>query len=531
MHNILTDQLIRMDTRDRGRISAPLPDVYAALMVDEVDAFPALRPHQRHAWHAFLVQLGAMALRRAGASEPPADSKAWAALIRGLTPDYPDDEPWHLVIDDITKPAFMQPPASAADKRPAYKNKVESPDELDMLVTPRNHDLKSAVASSPGIDDWLFALLTVQTMDGYKGNRNYGISRMPSGYGNRPSFSITPSTRMGIHAKRDMLALLEHRQALLKDYQEYPKDDSGICLIWTVEWDGTKAEPLSPKQLDPFYIEVCRRVRLESVSGKLRAIRANSEDRRCVDVKGMTGDPWAPTGKSRNNTGTPPAFLGPREKFGYERVVDGVFSPDWTRPYLLRPARFDSGYEMEMQLVARGMIRGEGGTEGYHERIIPFRHKAALVFGRSDSHCELGDIARERIVQIGRIKNILRRAVATFSARSESGIRNEDWSRADPWRDKLDEVVNAEFFERLQVEYEANEQVERQRIRNDWLMNGEDGVLDHAREILRDAQDSLPCPAIQRYRTRVCSDNVFESRIRSSKDGLPFLFRNDEEEA
>ena len=43
-----------------------LPETYAALMRDEVGSFPALRPHQRHAWHAFTVQLGAMALHRAG---------------------------------------------------------------------------------------------------------------------------------------------------------------------------------------------------------------------------------------------------------------------------------------------------------------------------------------------------------------------------------------------------------------------------------------------------------------------------------
>ena len=50
-------------------------------------------------------------------------------------------------MDDLTKPAFMQPPASSEKKRADYKSAIETPDELDMLVTSKNHDLKSAVAS------------------------------------------------------------------------------------------------------------------------------------------------------------------------------------------------------------------------------------------------------------------------------------------------------------------------------------------------------------------------------------------------
>ena len=198
MHNILTDRLIRMDKSDGSRMEASLPEVYVALMVDEVEAFPALRPHQRHAWHAFLVQLGAMAMYKAGLSDPPTDAVEWADLMRGLSLDFPDDESWQLVVDDIIKPAFMQPPASSEDKLTDYKSSVETPDELDMLVTSKNHDVKSSVASQVEVDNWIFSLVTLQTMEGYGGSRNYGISRMPSGYGNRPSFSITPSTLQGV---------------------------------------------------------------------------------------------------------------------------------------------------------------------------------------------------------------------------------------------------------------------------------------------------------------------------------------------
>ena len=154
MLNILTESLIRFRRDDNSIIEASLPELYAALMNDEVASFPALRPHQRHAWHAFLVQLGAIAMHKAGHDNPPDDAATWLNLIRALTPDFLDDEPWHLIVDDITKPAFMQPAASSEDKRADYKSVVATPDELDMLITSKNHDLKASVASSGSIDDW-----------------------------------------------------------------------------------------------------------------------------------------------------------------------------------------------------------------------------------------------------------------------------------------------------------------------------------------------------------------------------------------
>ena len=97
MLNLLTETLLRFDKSDRSRAEASLPEVYAALMADEVEAFPALRPHQRHAWHAFLVQLGVIAIHQTGLSEPPDDAGEWRRIIRALTEsEYPDDEPWQL---------------------------------------------------------------------------------------------------------------------------------------------------------------------------------------------------------------------------------------------------------------------------------------------------------------------------------------------------------------------------------------------------------------------------------------------------
>ena len=48
------------------------------------------------------------------------------------------------------RPAFMQPPARAAEREKDFKSVVSTPDDLDMLVTSKNHDIKSEVAEAVG---------------------------------------------------------------------------------------------------------------------------------------------------------------------------------------------------------------------------------------------------------------------------------------------------------------------------------------------------------------------------------------------
>ena len=246
--NLLNTPIIRYDDVAGTRFTASLPEMYAALMAGTVASFPALRPHQRHAWHAFLVQLGALVLHRSCIEQPPVDAAAWAHALRRLTDRFPQDEPWCLVVDDITRPALLQPPASSAARAADYKRAIETPDKLDMLRTAKNHDLKSSVVANGAVDDWLFALLTVQTMDGFKGAGNYGISRMNGGTSSRPAFSLAPVGGVGVHVRRDMVALADRRADLLG---MYPLSDTGHALLWTIPWDGTRGRGARPHQPRP----------------------------------------------------------------------------------------------------------------------------------------------------------------------------------------------------------------------------------------------------------------------------------------
>jgi hypothetical protein len=135
--NLLTEPLIQSDVGWHS-----LPGLLAAMARGEVSSFPALRPHQRPAWHMFLVQLATLALDAAGERDLPVGGTDWAAALRALIPGHDDDAAWHLVVEDSARPAFLQPP----DPGGLNWSNVPTPDALDMLITARNHDLKAQIA-------------------------------------------------------------------------------------------------------------------------------------------------------------------------------------------------------------------------------------------------------------------------------------------------------------------------------------------------------------------------------------------------
>ena len=224
-----------------------------------------------------------------GLTTPPADAEVWLAILRSLTRDFPGDEPWHLV-SPPEAPAFLQAPVPGG-RLDGFKP-LATPDELDMLVTSKNHDLKGARLVHAAPDDWMFALVALQTMEGFLGAGNYGIARMNGGFANRPGLSMAPDGGPGAHVARDMRRLLELREDVL-DHYDY--SDNGLALLWLTPWDGTTS--LSPTQLDPYFIEICRRVRLVETDGAVSARVTGSKAPRVKfseESAGNTGDPWAP---------------------------------------------------------------------------------------------------------------------------------------------------------------------------------------------------------------------------------------------
>lgn len=316
-YDLLSDELIRTTMNSGGNCSLSLPGLLAALMRNEVAAFPSLRPHQRHAWHAFLVQLGALALLSVNRPQVPDTADDWRQLLRGLTPDKLEMA-WRLVTP-LNCPALLQSPMPRGTED-QLKQMVSTPDALDMLVTAKNHDLKQQVMIGGAVDDWLFALVTLQTMEGFLGAGNYGISRMNGGFANRPALGIAPPGGPGAHVRRDIGRLLELR-GQIPGHAGF-RITGGLGLVWLASWDGKTS--LKASDLDPYYIEICRRVRLVLDAGRLHARFTGSKVPRIAPFEGgVTGDPWAPVLIDAN--GSQKVLTVDARGFGYQRMVQLMF--------------------------------------------------------------------------------------------------------------------------------------------------------------------------------------------------------------
>ena len=508
MFDLLNDRLIRVRRTDGTTEALSLPGVYQAMMADDVAAFTALRPHQRHAWHAFLAQLGVIALVRGGRVAPARTVSDWRQLLRGLTTDHPHDEPWHLVVLDAAKPAFMQCPAlqGLGDYGRNPRQCPTTPDDLDLLSTSKNHDIKKEIASEGSADDWIFALINLQTMSGFLGAGNYGIARMNGGFSSRPCLGFAPvDGGMGAHLVHDMGRMMERRGALLDAYEDYFHPEAGKALLWLTPWDGT--DSLSLRVLDPYFIEVCRRVRLRGKADRLSGLTATSKKPRIAakQAKGVVGDHWTPVNKKG-----PKALSVSGASFRYDRLKELVFNQKaFKHPQAMM---VDPSTGTHWRLVARGVAAGQGKTDGYHERTdVVFGPKTTrALFGVGSARETLATLANAQIEEVAEVIKALRFGVAIVASggKDAESIGKADWERARPYARRFDMVVDAMFFGALQDRFEASGD-ERAAARVSFVRS----LIDAAKSLLAEAIEATPCPAVSRYRARARASSGFWGRL------------------
>ncbi|MDO4230861.1 MAG: type I-E CRISPR-associated protein Cse1/CasA [Lautropia sp.] len=508
--NLLIEPLIRWRELADGCLKeGSLPELLTALAADSVQDFPALRPHQRHPWFAFLVQLALIALQRAGKAEPWTHPAEWQQALRALTPDrsgQPADDAWCLVAP-VEMPAFLQPPVPEGSVS-AWKI-LSAADELDMLVTSKNHDVKGARARRAQADDWIFALLSLQTQEGFLGKGNYGISRMNGGFASRPGVGIAAVGRWGRRWADDVARLLHERHEIARKMQL--SLEGGYALLWLLPWKGT--DSLAFNRLDPFYIEVCRRVRLQLTEhGELFAKVVGTEVPRveAKDRNGVTGDPWTPV-----ETVKAKALTLSAGGFDYQLMCELIGGGKYTQGSAWRLDGWPQGEHL--QVIAQTIVRGQGKTEGYHERCVPVSPKVRSLL-RAKTGLNFSDIAQSRIKAIADVRGLLWGCLVVLFSNGEIAASPEVKERASRFSNPFEKAEDQRFFDDLALECEVPaEQRAQQRLQ--WQID----LVGRAEGVLQDAFRAGPRSGSRRYKAQSAALSMFHGRLRGKKSPLPDL--------
>ncbi len=494
--NLIAEPILTVAGGDK----VSLPGLFAAMSRNEVRGFPALRPHQRPAWHMFCAQLGALALNAANRLEFPDSEAEWAACLRNLTPDHADDAPWRLVVEDRRKPAFMQSPDPGGLKW----SPVETPDRLDMLITSRNHELKQRVAVGAGAEHWVLALVSLQTSEGYGGVGNHGIARMNGGASSRPLLGLTPARNGEIAVDpsrwwtRDVRRLIEDRA---RGRRNTIGTGGGPALLWCLDWE--EGRQLDVRTLDPWFIEVCRRVRLTVGGGALSAIRANSKRPRTAAraFRGVVGDPWAPVHRAEGKSFT----IGPGD-MDYTQLCKLLFSGDWERPFLAQAGDAEPG---DTVLVAEALSRGNSKTEGFKSRVVPVP-EAVVPFFSSET---AATCAKAQMDEIKGFDAALRNALALVAAGGHRDkIERKHYSGAGPARKRFDHAADRMFFRHLwrRVAVASSSDDKVFHVKRAFL----DELMEAAKAELNAALPAVPCPAMFRPRAEARARRAFVGKLR-----------------
>jgi len=499
--NLLTDPLLRAVT-DRGEESLSLPALLEALGQDRVQHFTGLQRHQADAFHVFLCYLAGAILARDGHRDPVRSEAYWREGMRLLAGEA-GDSAWTLVVDDLSKPAFMQPPLPKGEHG-NLKRAADSADALDLLPTAKNHDMKQTRAIHSTPDEWVYALISLQTMSGFFGSGHYGIARMNGGHGNRSVVELVRSYSPGCRWRDAVTRLLDHRDGVLAG--EFGYDPRGLVLVWLEPWDGQTSLPLS--RLDPFHIEICRRMRLRSDGKRIWAESLLSQANRIAakELKGIVGDAWLPVdlGADGGKRADAKALTISPQGLTADVLRRLVFADGIQLTPLQRPG---PGWSGPLWLTVSVLIRGQGTTDGFHSRDIPIPPPVrARLFGSPDKRRPLAQLAKTALEYAGLLENrVLKPAVFAYIEGAPESIQFDRASAKAWWQrfsSRFTDLWSRDYFPWL---WSVPDPFEEETVLNAWTRL----LADRALAVLDEAAAAMPQRTGRQYRTRVQAERTF----------------------
>lgn len=494
-YSLLDDPIFSVTLEGGEQAQFSLTEVLHGLTTGIVVSFDALQAHQQQAWHCFLVQLAAMAVARHYENNIPESPLEWGKCVLSLSDNM--KEAWYLVVEDLSKPAFMQAPVSAHSLQEAdYKSDIQTPEDLDTLLLSRNHDVKTNKIHYVQPEHWIYSLINNQTMNGNMGRGNYGIVRMNGGFGSRSYVGYTKKLQIADRFHHDFQMLLNNRTRLLT---EYKKD--GYAILWLYEWDGSKESALPIYECDPYFIEICRRIRFTEHGNTLLCHRANSDATRIKapdNLNGNTGDPWTPIKADGQK-----ALTISSSGFSYQLLQKLLFEVEYQNPISMK---FIKGDNESLFLVCQGMARGQGRTEGLFQRTILVPGNATMkLFGNPSEKEKLADRAAERVEMTNQTASkVLWTAISKLL--SNGSNQKVDSKNIKPWIKKFDTVIDQLFFNDLWDSIALDQEDARKK----WA----ETLFIEAEKIYKQAEQSVPLASLRKYRALSSAQAMFYAQCR-----------------
>ncbi len=423
-------------------------------------------------------------------------SQAWREGLLALSSGCA--EAWCLVVPDMSKPAFMQPPIPEGDAS-VLKKVHYFPDEVDIVSVSRSHAVKSARMRNPRPAHWAVALVTLQTSANYGCPGSHGVARMNKGSGNRPGLTAGRLPDSWARFHRDLRLLLEVRADVVDDHGFSRR--GGRRLVWLEPWDGEKA--LSIASLDPFFVEVCRRVRLVRIGSSvvLRAVGTKTQRIAGKELQGNIGDVWTPI---RKKDGA--ALTGSRPPLSYRKLHGILLSGEWLRNPALEVRTEDGDAPM---LLGQVLLLGNCKPDGYYERVVPIPSAVRPLFGKPDGVQRIGHRSETWLSIVDAVQKKLRWAIQALlgNAASAGSLRGFVASH--------DAMVDREYFQRLFASMSMPAEQADQNFAK--------FCVEAARRELGRAIDRLPLPSARRYRVIAEAESRLEGGMWREDRLRPFL--------
>ena len=128
---------------------------------------------------------------------------------------------------------------------------------------------------------------------------------------------------------------------------------------------------------------------------------------------------------------------------------------------------------------------------------------------------ELAEIAKAQIEEIEEVTKALRFgiAVAASGGKAADELSKSNRIHANTYAKRLDSVADGRFFAALEDRFEAPDKAASDTCRAAFIRH----LIDAAWQLLQEAIETVPCPAIQRPRARARATSAFWGRLRRPK--------------